>query len=81
MPAIHAGKVLVTGASGYIAVWVLKALLDRGFPVRGTVRSESKRAVLEEVFRTYGARLECVIVEDIAKVGPLRPPFRQGSYR
>ena len=71
MPAIYSGKVLVTGASGYIAVWVLKALLDRGFSVRGTVRSESKREVLKEVFKTYGAKLECVIVEDIAKVGPL----------
>ena len=70
MPAIHSGKVLVTGASGYIAVWVLKALLDRGFSVRVTVRSESKRAVLKEVFKTYGARLECVIVEDVAKVSP-----------
>ncbi|KAI1798372.1 NAD(P)-binding protein [Ganoderma leucocontextum] len=69
MPAIDSGKVLVTGASGYIAGWVLKALLDRGFSVRGTVRSESKSAVLKEVFKTYGARLECVIVEDIAKEG------------
>ena len=71
MPAIHSGKVLVTGASGYIAIWVLKALLDRGFSVRGTVRSESKREVLKEVFKTYGPKLECVIVEDIAKVSLL----------
>ena len=68
MPAITSGKVLVTGASGYIAVWVVKVLLDRGFSVRGTVRSESKGQVLKEVFKTYGETLEYVVVDDIAKV-------------
>ncbi len=32
---------LVTGASGYIASWIAKDLLDQGFRVRGTVRSLS----------------------------------------
>ena len=31
--------VLVTGASGYIATWVVKRLLEAGYRVRGTVRS------------------------------------------
>lgn len=31
--------VLVTGVSGYIASWVVKHLLDRGYTVHGTVRS------------------------------------------
>ena len=33
------GKVLVTGASGYIAGFVIKALVAEGWPVRGTIRS------------------------------------------
>jgi dihydroflavonol-4-reductase len=33
------GKVLVTGASGYIASHVIKELLARGYGVAGTVRS------------------------------------------
>lgn len=34
-----AGKlVCVTGASGYIASWIVKLLLDRGYTVHGTVR-------------------------------------------
>lgn len=32
-------NVLVTGVSGYIASWVVKHLLDRGYTVHGTVRS------------------------------------------
>lgn len=68
MPAISTGKVLVTGANGFIAVWVVKTLLEQGFAVRGTVRSESKAAHLRETFASYGDKLEIVIVEDITKV-------------
>lgn len=35
--------VLVTGASGYIAGWIIKALLDRGHTVHGTVRDPDNR--------------------------------------
>lgn len=34
-------KVCVTGASGYIASWIVKLLLDRGYTVNATVRSLS----------------------------------------
>lgn len=38
--AMQAGDLcLVTGVSGYLASWLAKDLLDRGFRVRGTVRS------------------------------------------
>ena len=68
MPSITAGKVLVTGASGYIAGVTVKTLLDRGFSVRGTVRSESKGTVLRQALQDYGDRFEIVIVEDMAQV-------------
>ena len=31
--------VCVTGAGGYIASWIVKLLLERGYTVRGTVRN------------------------------------------
>ena len=68
MPAITSGKVLVTGANGYIAVWIVKLLLEAGFSVRGTVRAESKAAHLRTLFKSYGDKFEVVIVEDITKV-------------
>ena len=70
MPAVTSGKVLVTGANGYIAVWILKSLLEAGYSVRGTVRSESKAGHLREVFKSYGDKLEIVIVADITSVRP-----------
>lgn len=71
MPAITSGRVLVTGANGYVAVWVLKYLLERSFTVRGTIRSESKGAYLRELFKAHGDKLEVVVVPDITKVSTL----------
>lgn len=66
MPAISApAKVLVTGASGYIATSCVKALIDKGFSVRGTVRKASKGEYLEKLF---GDKFESIIVEDMAVV-------------
>lgn len=75
MPAVTSGKVLVTGVNGFIAVWVAKTLLDAGFSVRGTVRSESKAGHLRTLFASAGDKFEVVIVDDITKVRPfLLPP-------
>ncbi|KAF8880899.1 hypothetical protein CPB84DRAFT_1851713 [Gymnopilus junonius] len=72
MPTITKGdKVLVSGANGYIALWVLRHLLERGYAVRGTVRSEAKGKFVKEYFTSigHGDKLELVIVEDIEKEG------------
>jgi nucleoside-diphosphate-sugar epimerase len=36
------GTVCVTGASGFIASWLVKMLLERGYTVKGTVRNPEK---------------------------------------
>ncbi len=68
MPTISSGSVLVTGANGYIAVWIVKTLLEQGYSVRGTVRSPSKGSHLKETFKEYGDRLEVVVVENMITV-------------
>ena len=69
MPAIApASKVLVSGANGYIATWVVRKLLEHGYAVRGTVRTETKGAFLLDMFKSYADKLELVVVEDIARV-------------
>ncbi|KAG8220669.1 hypothetical protein J3R82DRAFT_2954 [Butyriboletus roseoflavus] len=70
MPAVQPpAKVLVSGATGYIAAWVVRNLLERGYAVRGTARSLTKGDFLKKVFASYGDRFEVVVVEDIAKDG------------
>lgn len=71
MPTISKGdKVLVTGVNGYIAMWTARIFLERGYTVRGTVRSDAKAKFVKDYFTSlgYGERLEFVIVEDISKV-------------
>ena len=74
MPAVSSGKVLVTGANGFMASWIMKDLLSRGFSVRGTVRSAEKIPDRSVIFPELADpdRLEFVIVPDIAVV---RSPF------
>ncbi|KAI0819665.1 NAD dependent epimerase/dehydratase [Trametes gibbosa] len=65
MPAIDSGKVLVTGANGFIAGWIIKTLLEHGFSVRGTVRKAGKGVAIKEALASYGDRFELAVVDDI----------------
>ncbi|KAF9561492.1 D-lactaldehyde dehydrogenase [Agrocybe pediades] len=72
MPVISEGdKVLVSGANGYIAMWTVRLLLERGYAVRGTVRDESKVEYMKKYFDSlgFGDKFETVIVPDIVKEG------------
>jgi nucleoside-diphosphate-sugar epimerase len=44
-----AKPVLVTGASGYVASWIIRYLLEDGYTVRGTVRNPGKANGLEHL--------------------------------
>ncbi|KAF8343828.1 NAD(P)-binding protein [Cantharellus anzutake] len=62
--------ILVSGASGFIAAWVVKSILQRGFSVIGTVRSTLKGEYLKNLFeREFPGKFSYVIVEDIGKEG------------
>ncbi|CAA7269674.1 unnamed protein product [Cyclocybe aegerita] len=72
MPTVpQGGKVLVSGANGYIAMWTVKILLQQGYRVRGTVRSAEKGKFMSDYFAKigYGDAFEFVIVQDIVKDG------------
>jgi nucleoside-diphosphate-sugar epimerase len=65
---MHPSKVLVSGANGFIGVWVVHTLLEKGYNVYGTVRSKEKCDHLKKLFEAHADRLHFFIVEDIAKV-------------
>lgn len=73
MPIAAAGsKILVTGANGYIGVWLVRTLLEQGYSVRAVVRSKGRAGFLVDLFTSYGDRLELSEVENITVV---RQPF------
>lgn len=43
--------VLVTGASGYIATWIIKLLLEQGCTVHGTVRDPNKQKSVDPILQ------------------------------
>ncbi|TFY58422.1 hypothetical protein EVG20_g8159 [Dentipellis fragilis] len=68
-PVLPPAKVLVSGANGYIGAWVVRTLLEKGYSVRGTVRSESKGMHLRSLFAGFGDRFELIVVPDITAEG------------
>ncbi|RVW89106.1 Dihydroflavonol 4-reductase [Vitis vinifera] len=51
------GKVVcVTGASGYIASWLVKLLLQRGYTVKATVRDPNDPKKTEHLLALEGAK-------------------------
>jgi nucleoside-diphosphate-sugar epimerase len=72
MPSVDKGsKVLVSGANGYIGMWIVRTLLERGFAVRGSVRTEDKGKFVIQYFKSlgHGDKFEVALVDDIAMVG------------
>ncbi|KAF8623814.1 hypothetical protein AX15_006180 [Amanita polypyramis BW_CC] len=62
-------KVLVTGANGYIGVWLVRTLLEQGYSVRAAIRSTSRAGFMIDLFRSYGDKFELSEVEDITADG------------
>ncbi len=66
----NAGKtILVTGASGFVAAWVVKELLEHGYKVRGTVRSEDSANGVRKTHPNHSDKLSFAIVKDVAAPG------------
>ncbi|EEC83876.1 hypothetical protein OsI_29874 [Oryza sativa Indica Group] len=67
------GKVCVTGASGYVASWLVKRLLESGYHVLGTVRDPGNHKKVGHLWNLTGAkeRLELAAVLDSAINGTL----------
>ncbi|ELU38115.1 Epimerase domain-containing protein [Rhizoctonia solani AG-1 IA] len=84
MPFIQSpAKVLLTGANGYFAVHAIKDLLDRGYTVVGTVRSDSKGEELIKLFPLHADKLTYAVVPDILKYlkrGAFDQVIREGNY-
>jgi nucleoside-diphosphate-sugar epimerase len=71
-------RVLVTGPSGFIGAHVFSQLIQKGYSVRGTVRSQSKADFLKNKYPN--ADLSFTIVEDIAQSGAFKDAVKGYFY-
>jgi nucleoside-diphosphate-sugar epimerase len=58
---------LITGANGFLGLHVVREALERGYHVRGTVRSEISAAKVRGLFAKYDSRLSLSIMPDLTK--------------
>ncbi|KAM1157993.1 hypothetical protein ACFX1X_028849 [Malus domestica] len=56
MSTVEGKTVCVTGASGYIASWLVKLLLQKGYTVKGTVRDPNDSKKTEHLRSLDGAK-------------------------
>ncbi|SCU83696.1 LADA_0C13014g1_1 [Lachancea dasiensis] len=68
--------IFVSGATGFIALYVVNDLLQSGYKVIGSVRSQDKADRLSKQFK-YNQNLSFVIVPDIAKAGAFDEAFEK----
>lgn len=58
--------ILVTGANSFIGNWIVKYLVEKGYNVRGTVRSKEKESqVLEGIEKENHNKISFVYINDI----------------
>lgn len=72
-------SVLITGANGYIAQHIIQLLLNKGYNVIGTVRSEEKRKRLINNFQNHPS-LQIVILKDLTNFEEFKDIFISHSF-
>ncbi|OTB15194.1 hypothetical protein K445DRAFT_301204 [Daldinia sp. EC12] len=74
------GVVLVTGGSGFIASHIIDSLLDNGFKVVATARSDEKgRRIVESATPAQRSNLSYIVVGDVAKENAFDSAFTKGT--
>lgn len=70
--------VLVTGSSGFIGAHIFSQLLEKGYFVRGTVRSQHKAEYFVTNYpeAAKSGQISFVIVEDIAQSGAFKDAIK-----
>jgi dihydroflavonol-4-reductase len=69
--SVSMSKVLVTGASGYIASHVILQLLEQGFEVVGTIRDEGQKALIRSDLEEYSDHVDQLSFRMMELLDPL----------
>lgn len=72
-------RVLLTGASGFIAAHCLVAFLEKGHFVRFTVRTQEKANQILKANEQYVSQLEAAVIPDIAAEGAYDEVLKDNS--
>ncbi|GJP88382.1 hypothetical protein CBS63078_6696 [Aspergillus niger] len=75
----HGQHVLLTGANGFVASHILSILLDRGYTVTATVRSQAKADEVVKAHPDWKGKIEFAIVSDFTSQKPFNTLFEENK--
>ncbi|GLA40195.1 hypothetical protein AnigIFM63309_007806 [Aspergillus niger] len=75
----HSQHVLLTGANGFVASHILFLLLERGYAVTATVRSQAKADDVIETHPDWKEKVNFVIVSDFTSQKPFNTLFEESE--
>jgi nucleoside-diphosphate-sugar epimerase len=74
------GKVLLTGANGFVASHILSGLVERNYHIVATVRTEQKAQEIIKLHPTWKNNITFVYIPDIAAEGAYDEAFRISEF-
>ncbi|KDN60721.1 putative NAD dependent epimerase/dehydratase [Colletotrichum sublineola] len=72
--------IFITGATGFIGSHVVAQALEADYHVRLSVRKESQTSQLKDVFAKHTAKLDFVVIPDLARPGAFTQALRDVNY-
>ncbi|EFQ25950.1 NAD dependent epimerase/dehydratase [Colletotrichum graminicola M1.001] len=72
--------IFITGATGFIGSHVVSQALEADYRVRLSVRKESQASKLKQLFEKHAAKLDFVVIPDLAKPGAFNQTLRDTDY-
>ncbi|KAJ6573858.1 hypothetical protein DFH09DRAFT_1276923 [Mycena vulgaris] len=63
--ALTPNRILVTGATGFLATHVITKAFEAGYAVRGTVRSAAKGQAVQQKYSRVGDKFQFAVVDDL----------------
>ncbi|KAG8909008.1 methylglyoxal reductase (NADPH-dependent) gre2 [Tulasnella sp. 403] len=73
-------SVLVTGAEGFLGFHTVKNLLNKGYDVVGTVRSERRIPYLRNTFQGLVNQLELIVMDNMATPGAFDSTIQERAF-
>ncbi|KAK6384902.1 hypothetical protein LTS17_002465 [Exophiala oligosperma] len=73
-------KVLLTGANGFLATHILSQLVDSGYEVTGTVRTESKAEDVFLAHPSFKSKVKLVVIPDLSAAGAYDVVFKETQF-
>jgi nucleoside-diphosphate-sugar epimerase len=75
-----AGRVLLTGANGFVASHIVQGLIAQGYHVVGTVRSKAKAEEVVALHPSWKCHITWVYIADIGAANAYDEAFKTGPF-